>query len=190
LVTLATLGAIACGVLALGVRGDLGREGFVVASRFTARWSFTWFMVAFSASSLALLWPTRLSDFLLRERRGLGLGFAAAHLVHAGFFLTAIQAFGLEVDPFTVVGSGIGYLFVLGLAFTSNDGARRRIGLVAWRRFHRFGVGYLALIFGFTYWSRIPTRPWVAFIGLAALAMGLSLRAGAYLANRRVIRAG
>jgi sulfoxide reductase heme-binding subunit YedZ len=188
LVALATLGALACGALALVLRGAFDRDGFVVASRFTARWSFTWFLVAFSASSLALLWPTRVSHYLLRERRGFALGFAIAHLVHAGFFLTAVLAFGLPVEKVTVLGGSVGYLFVLGLAITSNDRAERAIGLVTSRRFQRFGIGYLALIFALTYASRIPTRAGVAFIGLAALAVFSLLFAGAYLARRRAIR--
>ncbi len=59
-----------------------------------------------------------------RSTGGLGHargGFAAAHLVHAGFFLTAMLAFGMPVDGTRLVGGGVAYLIVLGMAFTSNE---------------------------------------------------------------------
>src|SRR5215510_13101545 len=58
-------------------------EGVRMVIRFTARSSLVLFCLAFSATALARLWPTAGSRWQRRNRRYLGLSFAASHAMHA-----------------------------------------------------------------------------------------------------------
>src|SRR5262245_33208751 len=74
---------VALAAVALGFAlGDDQLERWLFATRFTARVSFPIFLLAFTASSLVRLFPSDSTRTQLRARRGLGLGFCAAHTVH------------------------------------------------------------------------------------------------------------
>jgi hypothetical protein len=62
--------------------------------RFTARTSLLFFCMAFSAAALARLWPNAWTHWQRRNRRALGVTFAASHGIHA----VAIGAFAV-MDP-------------------------------------------------------------------------------------------
>jgi DMSO/TMAO reductase YedYZ heme-binding membrane subunit len=89
------------------------------------------------------------------------------------------------VGVVTLVGGGVAYLIVLGMALTSNERSQRALEPVVWRRAHLLGSSYLVLIFAFTYLGRISTKPWVASTGLGALGVALLLRASTLEARRR-----
>src|SRR5579871_2620869 len=84
---LATVLIVAVVVLAIALQGT-GTEGLRFASRYSARVSFSFFLVAFSASALARFVPGAATSWLLLRRRHLGLAFAWAHLLHLGIFVT------------------------------------------------------------------------------------------------------
>ena len=68
------------------------------------------FLVAFTASSLATLWPSRRTRWLLSNRRYFGLAFAFGMAWHLSFVIYATMAFGNHVGPrqtpmFVVYGS-------------------------------------------------------------------------------------
>src|ERR1044071_8755457 len=91
---LASIASLAIAALCFALYGgELDRDGFSAATRLTARHSFFWFVTAWTASSLARLWPGGWRAVLLMNRRGIGLGFAAAHLIHAGFFITYLNSY-------------------------------------------------------------------------------------------------
>src|SRR5262245_38085706 len=69
-------------------------EGVRMVIRFTARTSLLFFCLAFSAAALARLWPNAWTRWQRRNRRYLGVTFAASHALHA----IAIAAFA-AVDP-------------------------------------------------------------------------------------------
>src|SRR5271154_6635867 len=69
-------------------------EGVRMVIRFTARTSHLFFCLAFSAAALALLWPNAFTRWQRRNRRQLGVTFAASHTLHA----LAIVAFAI-MDP-------------------------------------------------------------------------------------------
>lgn len=58
-------------------------EGVRMVIRFTARSSLLLFCLAFSAAALARLWPNAWTRWQRRNRRYLGLSFAASHAIHA-----------------------------------------------------------------------------------------------------------
>lgn len=181
----ASIGAFAAAATGLWLEGGPGADGFQAAARLTARWSFLWFIVVWSASALARLWPGGWRSWLLFNRRGFGLAFASAHLIHAGFFLTAILGFGVETSLKTIIGGGLGYVFVILLAITSNDYWVRALTPRGWKLLHTIGVNYIAIIFLVSYLGRLETNPPLAYATLSALALAFALRIAAWLKARR-----
>ena len=69
-------------------------DGVRMVIRFTARTSLLFFCLAFSAAALARLWPNAFTRWQRRNRRALGVTFAASHGIHA----VAIATFAV-MDP-------------------------------------------------------------------------------------------
>src|SRR5581483_2600799 len=124
LFALLTLTLIALCAAIAGLRG-FDADGIRMAIRFTARTSLVFFCLAFSAAAIARLWPNAWTRWQRRNRRYLGVTFAASHALHA----IAIAAFA-AVDPIgfamaTSVASyifgGIGYGFIIAMTATSFD---------------------------------------------------------------------
>jgi methionine sulfoxide reductase heme-binding subunit len=185
IIAAASIGAFAAAGTGLWLAGAADHDGFQAAARLTARWSFVWFIVVWSASALARLWPGGWRGWLLYNRRGFGLAFASAHLIHAGFFLTAIFGFGVETSLKTVIGGGLGYVFVILLALTSHDYWVRALTPRGWKLLHTIGVNYIAIVFFVSYLGRLETNPPLAYATLGAMAVTLSLRIAAWLKARR-----
>src|SRR5438445_272909 len=100
-------------------------EGMRMVIRFTARTSLLFYYLAFSAAALARLWPNGWTRWQRRNRRTLGVTFAASHGIHA----VAIAAFAL-MDPAgfaaatsiaSYVFGCIGYAFIIAMTATSFD---------------------------------------------------------------------
>jgi DMSO/TMAO reductase YedYZ heme-binding membrane subunit len=168
------------------VTGDLG-----AGIRVTARTSLFFFTLTFSASSLVALRPEPASKWLLRNRRWLGLSFAASHLGHA-LLIVALGLTGtLDVAATTAIGGGAGYLFLAAMAATSTDGAVRWLGRRRWRALHLAGMYLCWLIFTATYAGATVEDPRHA-PALALCVLGLGLRVAAWARRRKTrrLRAG
>ena len=78
--------ALALTALCIWIAGMRGFEveGVRMVIRFTARTSLLFFCLAFSAAALARLWPNAWTRWQRRNRRYLGVTFAASHGLHAG----------------------------------------------------------------------------------------------------------
>jgi len=148
--------AAAAGVMAL-VAAILstphpGESELRVTLRVTALVSATFFLAAFTASAWRRLRPTPTTRWLLRNRRYLGLSFAASHLVHGLAILALARrlpgGWG-ALPPTTLAGGGAGYAFIAAMAATSNDRAVAALGRW-WHRLHTTGVYVLWFIFTFT----------------------------------------
>lgn len=156
-----------------------GEEGIRAAIRLTARTSVLLFTAAFAASALRRLWQTGFTRWLRRRRRQVGLSFAASHGLH----LLAIVALAVRFpDVFwpntktiTLVVGGLGYVFVLLMALTSNDASVRLLGGRRWSALHTTGAYVLWFIFAQAYVPRGLVSP--AYAPLALLVVGsLALR--------------
>ena len=81
--------------------------------RFTARSSLVLFCLAFGAAALARLWPNAWTRWLRRNRRALGVSFAASHGLHAaaivGFAAMDQAGFAAATSPASYVFGGLGY---------------------------------------------------------------------------------
>src|ERR1700741_4004663 len=130
--------AALCAGLA-GIR-DFDVNGVRMVVRFTPRTSLLFFCLAFSAAALARLRPNAWTRWQRRNRRYLGVSFAASHTIHA----VAIACFAV-LDPLgfadapsiaSYIFGGIGYAFIIALTATSFDRTAATLGPRAWRTLH------------------------------------------------------
>lgn len=183
--------------LSLWIAGMRGFEadGVRMVVRFTARTSLLFFCLAFSAGALARLWPNPWTRWQRRNRRQLGVTFAASHALHA----LAIVAFA-TLDPAgfaaaTNLGSyivgGLGYAVIIAMTATSFDRTAAAIGPRAWRLLHVIGGYYLWLQFVVAFGKRIPDMPLYSLFLIPLFAL-LALRMIAMMSARggRPVEAG
>lgn len=174
-ITAAALAALFAG-LGSGATID---EGWKLAARFTARVSFWVFLLAYVASAWKRLWPGEFARQLVRNRRGLGLAFAAAHTVHLVALVQYDRVTAQVPDAVTLVVGGGAYVAMFAMAATSNDASVRALGR-HWRTLHRVGVHWLWFVFTFSYAGRVAAGdPFFAPMLAAALGgLGLRIAAG------------
>jgi DMSO/TMAO reductase YedYZ heme-binding membrane subunit len=153
-------------------------ERWLLAARYTARLSFPIFVLVFVSSSWNRLAPIRVSRFLVRRRRALGLAFATAHTIHLGALVTANVVAGKRPDAVTLLVGGGAYLVMFAMVATSTDAAVRRLGR-NWLRLHKLGIYWLWFVFTFSYAGRtFGNQPEFApFFGLALAALALRIAA-------------
>jgi DMSO/TMAO reductase YedYZ heme-binding membrane subunit len=150
-------------------------EGVRMVIRFTARTSLLFFCLAFSAAALARLCPNAFTRWQRRNRRQLGVTFAASHALHA----VAIIAFA-NMNPAGFTGAtslatyifgGIGYALIIAMTATSFDRSAAAPGPRAWRALHLAGGYYLLLQFTVSFGKRIPESPLYALALIPLLAV-------------------
>ena len=150
-------------------------DGLRMVIRFTARTSLLFFCLAFSAAALARLWPNAWTRWQRRNRRTLGVTFAASHGIHA----VAIAAFAV-MDPIgyaaatsiaSYIFGGIGYAFIIAMTATSFDRTAQALGTRAWRRLHLTGGYYLLFQFMVSFGKRIPEMPLYALFLIPLVAV-------------------
>lgn len=131
-------------LLAAGVSDD--RLGMLL--RLTARLSFMIFLLVFVARPLRQLVRTPLTTWLVRERRSLGIAFAAMHSVHLGLIAFRFSTIpGLEYPTSNALIGGTAYLLMYLMLITSFDVPARSIGARSWRRLHKTGLYFIGFIF-------------------------------------------
>jgi methionine sulfoxide reductase heme-binding subunit len=170
-------------------------DGVRMVIRFTARTSLLLFCLAFSASALARLWPNVWTRWQRRNRRQLGVTFAASHGLHA----IAIMAFA-SMDPTgfaaatsaaSYIFGGIGYAFIIAMTATSFDGSAAALRRRAWRALHLTGGYYLLAQFMVSFGKRIPEMPLYAlFLIPLVLTFALRMIAMAATPAPRPVRTG
>jgi methionine sulfoxide reductase heme-binding subunit len=169
-----SLTLLALSIWIAGMRGfEVGGVRMVI--RFTARSSLLFFCLAFSAAALARLWPNAFSRWQRRNRRYLGVTFAASHGIHA----VAIVAFAV-MDPAgyaaatsiaSYIFGGIGYAFIIAMTATSFDRTAKALGARVWRRLHLIGGYYLLFQFTVSFGKRIPDMPLYAMFLIPLVAV-------------------
>jgi methionine sulfoxide reductase heme-binding subunit len=164
-------------VLSVGIAGlrQFEVDGVRMVIRFTARTSLLLFCLAFGAGALARLWPNAWTRWLRRNRRPLGVSFAASHAIHA----VAIVAFAAMSPPqfrdatsmATFIFGSVGYAFIVAMTATSFDRTADAVGARAWRILHLTGGYYLLLQFMVSFGKRIPDMPLYALFLIPPLAV-------------------
>lgn len=161
-----------------------GKEGWGAVLRATACVSFTFFALAFSASSLARLQPAGFYYWLLDNRRYLGLNFALSHAVHFVAIAIYFSVQGEVPEPFVAIFGGLGYVFVAAMATSSTDDAIRRVGPKKWKALHTIGGYYILGLFIYTYGSTALEKEWGYWLPVAAGIGILAVRLLAALKKR------
>lgn len=172
-------------LLALGGTDVAGTE---LALRMTARISFVWFLLVFTASPLRALWKGGPGDWLLARRRALGVVFGISMSIHVGFILRLYALHAPERPPMvtdTDFSIGVpGLVLVALMTLTSAMALRRRLGETAWKRLHTTGLYVVWAIFFLCLVDSVgrkeTPRPWLeyhSFIGVLLAAMALRLAA-------------
>ena len=185
---------VALSVWIAGMRG-FEVDGVRMVIRFTARTSLFFFCLAFSAAALARLWPNAWTRWQRRNRRSLGVTFAASHGIHAiaiaAFAVMDLPGYAAATSLASYIFGGIGYAIIIAMAATSFDRTAKAIGASAWRRLHLIGGYYLLFQFAVSFGKRIPDMPLYALF-LIPLAAVFALRMISMAAARtpRTIAAG
>ena len=160
-------------------------KAWLLSARYTARFSFCLFVLAFVSSSLPRLSSSALWRTLRRSRRDLGIAFGIVHLIH----LAALTKFFVTIDNWpgvdTLIIGGLGYLVLIAMLATSNDAAVRRLG-TRWTLLHKYGSYYLAFVFGLTYAMSIYSgdKTFAGTVGLLVTLAAIAVRTAANYANR------
>lgn len=167
-------------------------DGIRLLIRVTARSSMLLFLVAFTASAIATLWPSARSKWVLRHRRQIGLMFFGSHVVHA----LAIGALAIWAEPelfarltplpSRVLG-GAAYVALIAMATTSNDRAVAWMGRAHWQQLHTWGAHLIWLVFVMACLKRVPLQPaYAAPLMVLLMAMGLRWQANRQQAQRQM----
>jgi hypothetical protein len=135
-------------------------EGVRLVIRATARTSLVLFVLAFTASALATLAPGDLTRWQRRNRRYLGVSFAASHFIHLAAILS-LAAFDRALfwkltNLSTIVLAGTAYLFIAAMTATSFDRTAAWLGPRRWRLLHLVGSWYIWVSFAVAIGKRVP----------------------------------
>jgi sulfoxide reductase heme-binding subunit YedZ len=183
--------AVMAALVSLIAATDGGSEvGVRQVVRSTAQFGVVLFAFAFSASSLRTFWRTPFSAWLLKNRRYVGLSFAAFHSLH----LLALATLGVAFpDPFvadlnaiTLIGGGVAYGLLFAMVATSNDASVRALGRKRWSQLHRVGSWALWIIFAQSYFGRVPQDLFYLWPS-AVLIAALSLRMARTIKQREMV---
>jgi len=158
-------------------------HGLHAVLRATGRSSLVFFLLAFSASALWRLWPGAWSRWQLRNRRYLGLSFAASHTIHlfalAGLAWPDPAKFFKGTHTSTLVFGALAYGFIFALAATSFDRSAAWLGARRWALLHRVGSYYIWAIFFLTFLAGAASGAPRYWTGVAAVLAVMTLRVGA-----------
>lgn len=159
-----------------------GETGIRQVVRTSAQTSLLLFSAAFAASSLHQLRRSPPTRWLLANRRYVGVSFGVSHYAH----LAALVALGGVSQPFvdslnapTIVGGGMGYVFLTTMVVTSFDRTAAALGPRWWGRLHKVGAYYLWFIFFQSYLPRmlITSVGYAPAVALLVTTLGLRLYA-------------
>lgn len=137
-------------------------EATVDMIRHSVQIAAPWIFITFVASSLAQLFPGYFTKWLLRNRRYLGLSFAAGmgwQLVFIGVLFAEHAWYYWEVlhKPLDLLGRIGSYAVLFALTVTSFFPVRRRMRREHWNWLHLFGVWYFFLAIWLSYLSMAVT---------------------------------
>lgn len=167
-----------------------GPGGIGQAVRYTARWSFLFFWLAYTGGAMAILFGPAFAG-LARRARALGLAFAAALQVHIGFVIWL----GVVIGQIPLQG-GILLFFLVALfctyllALLSFGIGTRNLGRL-WRPLLFLATTYILIAFGrdFVFGALyLDVRHWLLFVEYVPFAflslIAIPLRLAAFLRRR------
>ncbi len=184
-----TFVAILAGLATIGVATP---EAAVKMIRFSVQLASPWVFLAFVASPLRQLAPGGVANWMMRNRRYLGLSFAAGFGWQAVFIAVLLalypdyywQELHNDLDLLLRM---LSYLYLLALTVTSFFPVRRLMRAEHWRLLHLVGIWYFWAAIWITYAGQAASTR-AGLIDFAYALLGISallLRLAAYLQARR-----
>ena len=163
---------------------------------YSVRWSVPWLYLAFAASALHQLFAASWSQWLLRNRRILGLCFATGMAWQCAFILTLV---GWHRDYYVsevyvlrdAIEGVIGYAFLIAMTITSFKAGRKRLTPVQWRRLHTWGIYFLWAYAFSVYWHELfyyREPDWIDHVYYIAGLLAWASRLAAW-SKRRLVSA-
>jgi sulfoxide reductase heme-binding subunit YedZ len=153
----------------------------------SVRCALPFFIVAFTASSLAALWPSKGTRWLLANRRFFGLAFALGMAWHLAFVAYSTYSFGNELGFRATMIDVIGLIFLLALTLTSFRWCGRRLTADNWHRLHKVGVYVIWLLAVEIYFGGARSeRDVLHYAALSVLLAAWLLRMSAWTRERLV----
>ncbi len=146
---------------------------------FSVRLATPWLFIAFSASSLFVVFPGAFSLWMLRNRRILGLCFAAGMAWQLFFILwlvTVQHAYYMEKAYafHSLVEQIPGYLLLTAMVITSFRPGRRLLSPRQWKLLHKGAIYFLWGVLFSAYWYELFYYDDIQIIDYAYFWMGFS----------------
>jgi DMSO/TMAO reductase YedYZ heme-binding membrane subunit len=162
-------------------------ERWQLASRWTARAGFPFFIIAFVASSMVVLRSGQISRTLMRSRKWWGLAFASAHTVHLYALLNFIKVSPVEMNLIGLLPGFALYGVIYAMAATSWPWAYKALGR-NWKRLHKTGMYLIWGVFTAAYIGKTmdPDLRQAGSILLAVALAALALRIMAWRKQRNI----
>jgi len=176
----------------LGVDLSSG-EGVSSMIQLSVRCAVPWLYLAFAAPSIQVLFPGTLSRWLLRNRKIMGLCFAAAMAWQLLFILWLVTVYSdYYVDEVyvlrDVIEGVLGYLFLIAMTLTSFRFARKHLQPRQWKLLHKSGIYFLwAYAFSVYWWNLFyyPEPSWLDHVFYWSGFLACGLRIAAWRKKRR-----
>ena len=135
-------------------------EGVSSMIQLSVRCAIPWLYLAFAASSMPVVFPRPVSRWLLRNRRFVGLCFAAAMAWQLTFilWLVCIHTDYYVNDVYVlsdVVEGVVGYSFLIAMTLTSFKFGRSRLTPKQWKTLHTSGIYWLWIYGWSVYWFNL-----------------------------------
>ena len=175
----------------LAITGTSTPEATVAMIRLSVQLASPWIYLAFVATALGKLFPSNFSSWLLRNRRYVGLSFAAGFGWQAVFILVLLVLHGdyyatVLHDTAEFISRMLSYLLLLALTVTSFFPVRRVMDPRHWRLLHLVGIWYFWAAIWVSYAETVmagDTRV-IAIVFVISGLVVLTLRCAAFLKQR------
>ena len=151
-------------------------DSFGLLLRLTARLAFLVFLLVFIARPLRQLSVSTMSKWLLKNRRYVGITFAAVMTVHL-ILLVALNGVQLVIPGI------FAFLLIYLMLLTSFDKPAAALGPRRWRWLHKAGIYVIGGSFTLTIVSSVSEMPGnPIYLAMAALLLvSLTIRVGAFV---------
>jgi sulfoxide reductase heme-binding subunit YedZ len=148
-------------IIAMMMTKDLSRVQDISSMiQFSVRCSVPWLYLAFAAAAVRALFPGPIGPWLARNRRYIGLCFAAAMGWQLFFILWMVVGFWqFYVEDVYLFEDLLfqlpGYMLLIAMTLTSFKHWRSKITAQQWKLLHTFGIYFLWFTVWYTYWYEL-----------------------------------
>lgn len=151
----------------------MNEAGLRTALHLTARFTFVFFLGAFTGHALRDLWPGNFSFWFSRRRDLFLAAMAASHTLHLAAIIAFFQLVGWsKVKMVTLLGGGLVYLLIYALAANAIARLTKREDgfLIGSLKFEAISLYLIWLIFALAFVPRVLSGwPVYSLLGLAAI---------------------